>query len=137
MATQYGISRIKPMCYPAHASKDAGCVCEALVRFHAKDDDQFVTHDAVWRPEEGKKCPTLDQFKKKEAEHMNLLFANERAKDKLDAQLVKDDPIPYREYVTPDMAMDLTVAPTKEEEVPVAPEPAPTVAEPVDEEGGE
>jgi len=69
---------------------------------------------------------------------MNLLFANERAKDKLDAQLTKEDPIPFREYVTPDMAMDLTVEPTIEEEVPVAPEEAPTAGgeETTEEESG-
>ena len=129
MATTYGISRIKPMCYPGH-HKQGGKVCEALVRFHAKSGNQFVTHDAVWKPEDEKKCPTVDAFKKNETAHMNLLFANERAKDKLDAQLTKEDPIPFREYVTPDLAIDLTVVPTKEEEVPVAPEEAPTVAEP-------
>lgn len=130
MATTYGISRIKPMCYPARAKTSAGCVCEVLVRFHAKDGNQFVTHDAVWRPEEGNPPPTMEQFKKEEAEHMNLLFANERAKDKLDSQLTKEDPIPYREYVTPDMAIDLTVVPTKEEETPPEPEAAPTAVEP-------
>ena len=116
------------MCFPGH-HKQGGKVCEALVRFHAKDGNQFVTHDAVWRPEDEKKCPTVDAFKKNEAGHMNLLFANERAKDKLDAQLTKEDPIPFREYVTPDMAMDLTVEPTIEVEAPAIEEEAPAEEE--------